>query len=168
MANATSFELHTLCSILECEKMKIYQIGRKCCMCNKDRWTDGSKIFTKIFMLTGTVSSCKHICIKDKLIGIGYNDKEICIPCLLLLVGLEDYYDKFYYHLLDNEEAKYILIRIQSDKQLLNKIAKIRAKGNYIPNEVIKDLLSHSKTSEQSSDFAKAEEHNKDLTENQK
>ena len=121
--------------------MKVYQIGRKCCMCDRDSWADSSKIYMKILMLTGTVSSCKHICIKDKLIGIGHNDKEICIPCLLLLVGLEDYYDKFYYNLLDNEEAKRILKTIQSDKELLNKISKIRAKGNFIPKDIIEEIL---------------------------
>jgi hypothetical protein len=121
--------------------MKFYQIGEKCCMCDEDKWTDSSKIYTRIFILTGTTSDCSHILIDDKLIGIRHGGKKICIPCLLLLVGLEEYYDEFYYNLLENQEAKYIINKIKSDKNLLKKVAKIRSGGKYIPKEIISDII---------------------------
>ena len=122
--------------------VKSYQIGRECCICNRDYWVDGTKLFMKVFMLTSTIKSCGHITVDNgkKLVGIGHDDKNICIPCLMMLIGLEDYYDQFYYKLLDNLEAKKIINLIQSDKKLLNKVAKIRSEGKYIPLNIIMEV----------------------------
>jgi hypothetical protein len=127
--------------------VKAYEIGRKCCICDKDKWIAlPDKLFIRIFILTSTVNNCKHICIKNKLIGIGHGIKEICIPCLILLIGLENYYDKFYFEFLDDQKAKNIINYIKNDKKLLNDIAKIRSKGKYIPNEIINNIIESIKS----------------------
>ena len=127
--------------------VKSYQIGKECCICNRDYWVDGTKMFMKIFMLTSTIRSCRHLTINNgkNLVGIKHDDKNICIPCLIMLIGLEDYYDEFYYKLLHNQETKKIINSIQSDKVLLNKVAKIRSEGKYIPINIIQEVRKNEK-----------------------
>ena len=122
--------------------MDVYEIGRVCCMCDKDRWPDMIKMFNKVFLLANSSGSCGYIGLKkNKLFGVSHGGKDVCVPCFYFLVGLEQYYDCFYHELLDNEEAKYVLKKIFSDTELFNKVAKIRTKGAYISEDIIKAIL---------------------------
>lgn len=127
--------------------VKTYSINKKCCICDRDNWTDSNKIFTKIFILAGSLGT-NFIYIKKNydqiLVGINYKNKDICIPCVLLLSGFEEYYDKFFIDLLENIEVKNIINFIRKDKKLLHKISIIRSDGKFIPSDIINKIKINS------------------------
>ncbi len=104
-----------------------FLVDKKCSICDSDKWVGTTENFTKYFMIAGTHRDSSLIIItykgKDYLVGIGHNGSPVCLRCFEILLGLEDFYDAFYPHLITNEDAK-----------------KRRKNGKYISNELIEKL----------------------------
>jgi hypothetical protein len=121
-----------------------FLVDKKCSICDSDKWVGTIENFTKYFMIAGTHRDSSLIIIhykgKDYLVGIGHNGSPVCLRCFEILLGMEDFYDAFYPHLITNEDAKKRIRKLYSNDMLLKKALSFRKNGKYISNELIEKL----------------------------
>ena len=117
--------------------------ANECHICKEKEWI-GFKNSFKYSMLVGTIRNATCITSKDAkyMFGVKWNDIGVCIKCFEALLGLENYFGKFWHDFIQNEQAKKIVINIVSNPDLLKQSLEFRSKGKYIPTEIIEEALS--------------------------
>jgi hypothetical protein len=126
----------------------VFERGLKCSLCQKDEWI-GTEFGSEYFMLFNNSKATITFLRKDNknyFVGFKKEDKECCVKCLELLIGLEDYYDAFFQDIVTRyfEHAKKLILSILSDRELFLKVMKYRVKGNYIPKPLIIQIIEAS------------------------
>jgi len=123
---------------------KKFEVDDKCDVCESKIWVGTSDDITKYFIIAGSHRGSSLVTIEYRknryLVGIGCNGSHICLRCFEMLLGMENYFDAFYYQFYDNEEVKNKIKKIYSNDKLLDEAISYRQKGKYIPNEFIKTL----------------------------
>ena len=118
-------------------------MGRKCHICETNRWPGESGRLSGVeySLLVGTHRNNKLESVSHKgtnyITGVNINGKSICLKCLHILLGLEDYYDSFFPNLIDNQEAIAIVKKIGSDERFVEVASKYLGKGNHLPDSVV-------------------------------
>lgn len=132
-------------------KHKIYKRGKKCSCCDKDRW-----VRVKLGMRYMIINNHRDSVFlgetskgMEYVFGIRIYDDELCLNCFELLLSMEDYFDKFFFDIFleHKKEAKEIIKKIFSNKDIISKVSKFVDKGNYIPTEIIKEIQGGSRNS---------------------
>ncbi len=75
-----------------------------------------------------TTSNCKILADDSKktvkIMAISHNNKQVCVKCFFILVGLERHYDSFFMNLLENADAIQLARKIAGKMMIQNENEK--------------------------------------------
>jgi hypothetical protein len=118
-------------------KPVVYELKKDCSICGKDEWLR-TKWSMRYFLLNNCAGIGTLTTEKGKyVVGFTANEQSVCIKCFELLVGIENYYGRLWNEFVCEPEAKRIVNNILNNKDLFQKCLEYRAKGKFIPNNLI-------------------------------
>jgi len=121
---------------------RVIQRGKDCSICGRDVWSL-SRNGLRYMMIANHADTMLSVVKERNVCGIKHQNLELCLACFETAVGLEEYYDKFYYDILrdDLKELRLIVKNIIANDEFVDQAGDIRVEGDYFPKEFITKLL---------------------------